>query len=226
MESVKEFFELNMQTISEKNLPTDLPGYGTDESMTVGMGVSLFDSQTATPPVLIGNESQIEKNVTIKGPVVIGDNVIISENSHLERCVILDNTYIGQNLNISGKIVDAGRIIDPYLDLSINVTDEWLVSGNPTGAIGNLVQRLFDISISGFLLVSMFPLFTVLRTAIKSNMVAYLTDRLGSVIHVVKFDCSNNPSICERLFFKLSLHKVPLLLKVLQQNFSLIGNRH
>jgi NDP-sugar pyrophosphorylase family protein len=64
-------------------------------------------------PVMIGNNVRIHKGAVIGPDTVIGNNVIIDAYSRVRGSIVLDKTYVGQNLEIKHKIACGHALIDP-----------------------------------------------------------------------------------------------------------------
>jgi len=129
VESVKDFFAINMQLVGGEISRYLAPGYGAADGSFVGYNVIIPPSAEVTPAVIVGNDCRIGALASVGPCAVIGDHVFIDRQALLERCVVLAGTYVGRQVEIREKIVAASRLIDPedgeYLDLE----DTWLLAG-------------------------------------------------------------------------------------------------
>lgn len=57
------------------------------------------------PPIFIGHGARIRSRAIIHGPTVILPNTIIDNGAHIDRTVIWQNVYVGQNAEARGAIV-------------------------------------------------------------------------------------------------------------------------
>jgi mannose-1-phosphate guanylyltransferase/phosphomannomutase len=62
-------------------------------------------------PLLIGNNCKIEANAEIGPFTVIGDNCVVREGTTIERSILWNNIYIGNNSKIEGAIICNNCII-------------------------------------------------------------------------------------------------------------------
>ncbi len=74
------------------------------ESVWVGSNTVIDDSCTVEPPVYIGSNCTIGRNVRLSS-VIVGDNTEIKENSSLKKSIIWKNVGIGSNVQCRGTVV-------------------------------------------------------------------------------------------------------------------------
>ncbi len=124
-----------------------------------------------TSPIFVGQNSVINKNVLIKGSVVIGNEVIIDEGSSISNSLILDNTYIGKNLEIENSIIYKNLCINTQSDYSIYVTDSFILSPIVNVTLSDKVKeiliRVIDVVLSFLGLIFLSPVLLIIAIAIK-----------------------------------------------------------
>ncbi len=122
-------------------------------------------------PVMIGENSEIRKNVLIKSPVVIGKNVVIDEGTTISNSLILDDTYIGKNLEVIDSIIYKNLCINTTQDFGIYVTDSFIISpinkSRLKDKIKGMTYRIFDFVIALIGLIIFLPLMLLIAIAIK-----------------------------------------------------------
>ena len=143
--SIQDYFNLNLFLLSNSQ-QCSLPGYKSFDNIIFGstpviMRGCTFNEDDAgqTSPkhtILLGDNVRIEHDCTLKGPLIIGNNVILDKDVHVERSIIFDNTYLSNDLEIIDKIVDRNVIIDPYKNVKL-VLDEPELSGDTSAPIKN-----------------------------------------------------------------------------------------
>ncbi|MDR8524407.1 NDP-sugar synthase [Shewanella fidelis] len=79
---------------------------------------------------VIGDNSWIDASVTMQQSVVIGHNCIVDKGCQLKNCIILDNSYIGQNLDVSDAIICNSLLISAKTGGYIELNDDSLLSKN------------------------------------------------------------------------------------------------
>lgn len=122
-------------------------------------------------PLLIGENSEIKKNVEFLGPAVIGNNVTIDEGAVISNSVILDSTYVGKNIELKDSIVYKNLHINLKRDFGIYVNDEFILKENiklkPAVLIRKKILRVVDITLSLIALVILSPIFLIITLLIK-----------------------------------------------------------
>ena len=129
--SLQDYFELNLRMVRGECARYVSPGYFYKDGAGIGFNVIIPPAARLQPPLVIGNNTRLGA-LTIIGPdVVIGHRCIVDQQSELARCVILDGTYIGRNLEIHDKIVAGRRLIDPSDGTVADIEDPWLLATVP-----------------------------------------------------------------------------------------------
>ena len=147
--SIQDYFNLNLSLIVDPR-HCSLPGYKTQDNIIFGstpviMSGCTFNEDDGSHPaprhtILMGDNIRIEQDCTLKGPLIIGNNVILDNGVYVERSIICDNTYLSNDLEIIDKIVDRNVIIDPYKNVKL-VLDEAELSGDTSAQVKNHFLR-------------------------------------------------------------------------------------
>ena len=147
IQSIQDYFNLNLSLLRNPQ-QCSLPGYKSQDNIIFGstpviMRGCTFNEDdgeeghtTQKHTILLGDNIRIEQDCTLKGPLIIGNNVILDKAVHVERSIIFDNTYISNDLEIIDKLVDRNIIIDPYKNVKL-VSDEQELSGDTRAQIRN-----------------------------------------------------------------------------------------
>lgn len=86
---------------------TRLPIAGTvlNENIWIGENTEIDPDARITGPVVIGANCRIKSGTTIEPDTVIGDNVLIEEGAHIEKAILWDSVYIGKGSEVRGATV-------------------------------------------------------------------------------------------------------------------------
>jgi NDP-sugar pyrophosphorylase family protein len=141
VESVKEFYTINMRLAGGEMSRYLAPGYSAADGSCVGYNVVIPPSAEVAPSVIIGNDCRIGPLASVGPCTVIGSHVVIDRQAELGRCVVLDGTYVGRQVEIRNKIAAAGRLIDPEDGEVLELEDTWLLAGVSTPFHGRDVFR-------------------------------------------------------------------------------------
>ncbi len=127
--------------------------------------------ENLTYPIFLGENSEIKKNVNIKGSAVIGDEVFIDSGTTISNSLILNNSYIGKNVEIINSIVYKNLCINTLSDFGIYVTDEFILSSTNKDMLKDKIKkfsfRLLDILLSLIGIILLSPLMLLIAIAIK-----------------------------------------------------------
>lgn len=82
-----------------------IPSEEVHPGIFLGANTVVDDSAVLVPPVLVGRNSRIKRNARIGPYTVIGDNCLIEEGAHVERSVMWDSCYVGNNVGIHSATV-------------------------------------------------------------------------------------------------------------------------
>ena len=85
------------------------------------------------PPVLLQDNTWLARNVHLEGDVIVDSGSYISEGAKLSRTVVCRNTYIGEALDFSGKIVAGRRVIDAETGTWVDLEEPGLARNIPVG---------------------------------------------------------------------------------------------
>ena len=125
---LKDFYELNLRMVRGESARYVSHGYFFKDGASIGYNVIIPPAASLQPPLVIGNDTRLSALTHIGPDVIIGHRCIVDRQSYLARCVILDGTYIGRNLEICDKIVAGSRLIDPTDGTVADLEDSWLLS--------------------------------------------------------------------------------------------------
>ena len=221
---IMDYYRQNMRLVGTDIEKYNLPGFSEGRNSFVGRDVRIPRSARVKPPVILGNGIQFGRRVFAGPNIIVGDNCIIDDGTIVRDSIVLGNTYIGRNLEISGKICCGHRIIDPESGFSIDNANESVVSNVEPDEYGicPFYQR--------FLAVLLFFLqtlpYAVLRpflefhsTLVECLMAGGWKRTLALYGYVLPGE-----SAAGRLFRRLTLEKYHLLPYAVAGKLRLVGN--
>ena len=124
----KTYYDINMRLVKGENQRYVSQGYGGRDGVSIGYNVQIPPSVELIPPFTIGNDCRFHAIAVIGPNAVIGNRVIVDSQTELSDSIVLDNTYLGRNLEIKHKIVTGTKIISPEEDVVVEIEDPWLVA--------------------------------------------------------------------------------------------------
>jgi mannose-1-phosphate guanylyltransferase / phosphomannomutase len=96
--------------VLDGKVQVDIPGFEISEGVYVGEGADIHPDARIDGPALIGDYCRVEGDARLGEYTVLGTNVRVRAGADLQRAVIHDNTYIGENVRLRGTTV--GRSCD------------------------------------------------------------------------------------------------------------------
>ena len=130
--NVKAWHELNLVVLRHPEEFT-VPGYSSERGVHIGRNVVLEHGTEVKPPVLLQDNTWFARNVRLEGDVIVDSGSYISEGSRLRKTVVCSNTFIGEGLDLDGKIVVGRRVIDAESGTWIDLEEPGLARQIPVG---------------------------------------------------------------------------------------------
>ena len=154
MDSPKNYFELNMRLLHHPGI-YNLPGFSDKRDFYIGANVITMFGCNLTPPLVIQDNSALGRSTVLGGDVIIGSRVLIDDFTHLKRAIILDNTYIGRNMQIENKIISERTVIDVESGASVELSDRFMAGHTRRRAIDRFM--IAESIIALLLLILLLP---------------------------------------------------------------------
>lgn len=163
VETPRDYFAVNMQLAEGEMARYLAPGYGATDGSLVGYNVIIPPSARVVSSVILGNDTRIGTLASVGPRAVVGNRVVVDRQAHLEECIVLDDTYIGAQVEITRKIVAGNCIMDPADGEVLRLEDSWLVAGLGSNLrLGDLVRGVLGWFGALVLLAVQLPLFLLL----------------------------------------------------------------
>jgi mannose-1-phosphate guanylyltransferase/phosphomannomutase len=96
--------------ILDGKVQVEIPGFEIRPGVWVGESADLHPDASIVGPAVIGENCRVEQGATIGEYSVLGSNVRVRNDAFLERTVVNDNAYLGDNVRLRGTVV--GRSCD------------------------------------------------------------------------------------------------------------------
>jgi mannose-1-phosphate guanylyltransferase / phosphomannomutase len=96
--------------VLDNRVELEIPGFEISDGVYVGEGAEIHPDARIEGPLIIGDYCRVEGNARLGEYTVLGTNVRVRAGADLQRAVIHDNTYIGENVRLRGTTV--GRSCD------------------------------------------------------------------------------------------------------------------
>jgi hypothetical protein len=230
IDGISSYYELNMQMVRGEFSRYATAGFAAPDGSSIGFNVRTPPSSHLQAPLLIGDDCRFGAMTNIGPNAVIASHVIVDAYSELSNCLILQDTYIGRNLEIENKIVAGNRVISPDDGTVMEIDDSWLVARNrPDMRSEDFVRYCLLWGVAFVLAVFQLLPFVVLFPMIRLTRIArfeplqFHDPRTGYITLPIFRKLENRRSAFYSAFLALSLDRLPLLLLVLRGRLFLCG---
>ncbi len=229
-DSIDVYYQLCMEILNDISSPYVLPGYSNEAYCHIGRNVVISKSAEIRKPVIIGNNVQILADSIIGPKAVIGSNVIIDRESSVIGSIVLENTYIGEHLEVQNKIASGNILIEPESGISIAMDDPHLLTGiHQSGSAKSLFQSIVH-RLAAILLITLqlipFLLLTpilILQGKWKKSTNSYFT-AVSEKYLILTTTTIERTGPFSTLAAALSLDRFTLLFRVLIGQLAIIGS--
>ncbi|GIU52155.1 hypothetical protein TUM4438_44120 [Shewanella sairae] len=158
LSSLADYMTANQAVASAKVTGLTPPGrfYGSaDKNNGFFLGAGAQTGQLQLQPAwgAIGDNSWVDDSVEMQQSVILGKNCIIDAQCRLTNCLILDNSYVGQALDVNAAIICKNQLLTPATGASITLDDNSIIALNAPVANDNKVA--FSDRLSALLLFAL-----------------------------------------------------------------------
>ena len=98
------------QDVLDRKVEVVIPGFEIGPGVWLGEGAEVHPNASIQGPCVIGDHCRVEAGARISEYSVLGSNVSVGADAHVERAVVHDNAYVGQGVHLRGCVV--GRACD------------------------------------------------------------------------------------------------------------------
>lgn len=120
--SLLEYFQLNF-TILEHPGCFVLNGYSAENNVYTGMNVAIMRDVEIKAPIMLSDDVCLEEGCFLADGVILGNNVMVDRGTAICHSLVLNHTFVGRDMIIENKIVSAERIIDPIENVYMDQDD-------------------------------------------------------------------------------------------------------
>ena len=96
--------------VLDRRVDVEIGAFEMSPGVWVGEGVEIDPDVKISGPVLVGDYTRVEAGAALQAYAVLGSNVVVKSGALIERAVIHDNVFIGPQANLRGCVI--GRNTD------------------------------------------------------------------------------------------------------------------
>jgi NDP-sugar pyrophosphorylase family protein len=91
--------------VLDQKVQLDIPGFRVSEDIWLGEGAEVSPDATVNGPAVIGPGCKVEAGCYLGEYTVLGSNVRLLPDVHVERSVLHDNVYVGTGARLRGAVI-------------------------------------------------------------------------------------------------------------------------
>jgi hypothetical protein len=231
LDTMASYFTTSMETLETGADHYVLPGYGGEPGCAIGRNVVISKSVEIKKPVSIGNNVQLQSGSVIGPSTIIGSNVIIDRASSVSSSIILDNTYLGEHLEVNGRIASGNLLTEPLSGVSIAMEDPHLLSGiSQNSPLRSLPRKIVHALAAALLLMLLCIPYLLLWPPLrltgrwKSKALECLSSSGKQNLTLNIIELTPSGGTLSALAGALSLDRFAMLFRVMAGQLSLIGS--
>lgn len=107
----------------------------------VGRSNAIHPAARLKAPVYVGEHCQIAADVELGPNAFIGSNVVLSEGATIQKSTVFDHSYVGQLVNVSGRIARGATLVDVASGSAVEVPDDFLMTTVAPTTVGRRLRR-------------------------------------------------------------------------------------
>ncbi len=117
------------EDILDGHMNVEIPGFEVREGVWLGEGADVSPEAEVIGPVLIGDNSRVERGAVLRPYTVLGADVVVKADAELERCVVHDHVYMGHAARARGAVIGRASDMRDYarVDENVVIGDECFV---------------------------------------------------------------------------------------------------
>ncbi len=96
------------QDILDGRVDAEVHGFALRKGIWVGEGAVVDPKAEIRGPAMIGDYCNVERGATLGEYTVLGRNVRVGADAHVERAVVHDNAYLGPGVRLRGCVIGRG----------------------------------------------------------------------------------------------------------------------
>jgi len=130
MRSYRDLLDAHRRALNGELSFLQPSGRRVERGIWLAEGVDLHPGARLTPPVWIGRHTRIGIGAQVGPFAAIGSDSVISGRCLVEDAVVLPSSFVGENLELKGVIVDRNLLVNTRLETETVVKDPFLL-GSP-----------------------------------------------------------------------------------------------
>ena len=114
----------------------------------IGPRAIIPDDVVLRPPYWIGAGTLVGHGCTIGPGALVGPGSVLSDDVHLANALVLGGTFVGEHLDLHGKLLLGATLLDPTKPARADLTDDFIAAAMRRPAqVTPLIDRLLALAL-------------------------------------------------------------------------------
>jgi NDP-sugar pyrophosphorylase family protein len=169
LDSLVSYHQANLDAATGRLDGLRIPGRQTALGLTQGRNSKISPRSLKVGTAFVGADCQIHPTAELSGDVVIGDHVIIDEQTRLTDTVILPHTYVGELVDLRNAIVRGNDLIRVDTGTHLHLADTFLLADLRNVSVGHSLAPWLHRLAGGLLLLLSLPLWPIAALSARAH---------------------------------------------------------
>lgn len=217
-----EFMQLSLKVLHQHS-QFSLKGFEVAPGVFEGLNNDIVARPHLKGPLLTGNSCRISAEADLEH-VILGNQVRLEGNTQLKQCLVYGPVYLG-NIQLKNTLIWEGESLNPMTGERSALPLQYQLKQcleDPEQREVLYAQEAEDLK---QLLRWRKPLFQALQWHVPFQLKKYYINAMGETLTLPVYECPENPTPLQRLFFHWHLQWVPFFQAVQEQRLLLVGTR-
>jgi NDP-sugar pyrophosphorylase family protein len=178
MDSYSNYLKCTSKVMTSDSDRLIISGKVKDEAIWISRNVILHPTAKLIPPVFLGQDCKISGKCVLGPNVVVSDGTIIDEKTSIKNSIILDNSYVGEGLELEDVVIDKSLLVNARHNSVLNIPDPYILGNLSDQSLKFVFYRLFVRLFALSLLVVTLPilLLTAIYLKLKGTKKLFVSD--------------------------------------------------
>ena len=156
----QELHTANMAFLKSNGQEFTLPSAAreVEPGVWISRNVMIHPRAHIKKPVFIGTNCQVLAGAVIGPDTILEDDCVIDERSHVTDSIVVESSYIGENLELRRTVADQSILYHIDYKTQIPVSDQFIISRLSPPHIPTILFKFFEKTVALALLLLLSPL--------------------------------------------------------------------
>jgi hypothetical protein len=144
---LESYWSANQNILNEEFRPWFVPGKEYQPGVRAGKGTTIHPKAMLTPPVLLGENIQVETDVQLGPNVIVDSHCLLEKGVQARHCIIGRETYVGKEIELDSGLVWQEFLIRYPQGVVVRIPDRFIL-GSTSGTQNEIWRLLLHKSLA------------------------------------------------------------------------------